>query len=290
MRPAALARALGRTGALVGEALRRRAARCLRVPIRARDDVSLTGARIAAMLLARSPLACRLDEGAMEAAFAKVFHARAAELVAEARAETQAVEATIARLCDAIEQAERFLDGLEPYQGVGAMAALRSARRLGARRRMQLAGMAYSLREMFAGEKAGGPGSGCLAGKDLDEARRWMVAAGERGSALITEEAWGWMLREEEPAVVGVLVRMACARATDGESQKVQRAVWENRVLCAEVARMMGRRRWGAERWRRGGGSRSACPIQAMGRSASSARSSSIRRFASSICAGERSR
>ena len=74
---------------------------------------------------------------------------------------------------------------------------------------------------------------------DPARARRLLVSmAGERGPSL-TEYAWAWILQEEDPAMLGLLLRLFCCEPGSDEGSRLRRALLESRVLAQAVLRML---------------------------------------------------
>jgi hypothetical protein len=245
MAPELLASLVAESGALLPADLSRRIDRCRAARLSPRPDVSMLGALTAAMFLERHLPGRRIDPGELEAAFARAWPDRAAELSAVARAESERHEAVLASICASIEQGQRFLERLPPYQDVGDLAALRSAGDLTATRRQDVAVFARALRGLA---REGEPQrrterrasfEACLASANASDARRFFVAAASQGRVpRLTEDAWSWILAEEEPRMIRFLLRLFCCEPRSDEAFRLKRALLEGRALCEAAARM----------------------------------------------------
>src|SRR5207244_4427522 len=84
-----------------------------------------------------------------------------------------------------------------------------------------------------------GPGAVLLSGENARGAHRLFIAAACGTAPTLTEAAWDWILREEDPAILRVLLRVFNGASSARDARTLERAILESRVLCAEVARMM---------------------------------------------------
>lgn len=65
---------------------------------------------------------------------------------------------------------------------------------------------------------------------------RTIAALLARSGPTLTEEAWGWILREEDLVVLGFLAALAALVPPDDGVATVRRALFENRALCRHAA------------------------------------------------------
>jgi hypothetical protein len=238
MPPADLAAAIAGTGALVSPELQRRIARAQAAPIGLRSDVLLAGALVAAMVFHGWETGGSVDPAALEGAFARAFPGEAEALCAAARASNARLEETAALLCEAVEASARLEIELGPHEDLGELAALGTAEAISPARRRQLIVLAHALRELWSAPRDEATAA-CLAGEDPEAARHLLAAAVTARGPTLTEDAWGWILREEDPAVLGVVVRLAWSEPQTVEGCALKRAVLESRVLCEAIGRMM---------------------------------------------------
>lgn len=238
MPAAEIAELIARAGALIPPELRERAARCKEIPLPSRPDVSSLSLRgfLRAVSLDRDWGGPAFSEGALESALSQAYPGRGAELLAYVREESRQFEGLVARCCDAVEEAARLMAEIEPYQDVGELVALRSADELLPRSRQRLAAFAYALR---CAQEAGRQARSGLPREPAAVRSLLVQIASERGPTL-TEHAWGWILEEGDPGVLGVLLDLFCCEPTSEEGWRLRRAIVESRVLSAEVARMLG--------------------------------------------------
>jgi hypothetical protein len=247
--PEKLLAALASAGALLPPDLRQRVEQCRNTTRSLRSVVSGLGRLMIVMYFRHHLVVRAIDPGELEAALARVFPERAAELLAVARTEGKKHEELFASMCVKREEAKRFLEALEPFQDVGDLAALRSAEELSTSRRKQLAAFAYVLRGLFRGDRPPAPGprapgdelfAACLAGKDVKAARLRIVLAGSGGRRpTLTEDAWEWILREDDPRLVGFLVRLFSSTPLSDEGRELKLALLSSRVLSEATASMM---------------------------------------------------
>jgi hypothetical protein len=165
------------------------------------------------------------------------YPGRGAELIQRVREEARKVEERLVSSCDVMERRCAFVAGLEPYQDAGELAAIRDAGALAPLTRQRLAAFAHAL-----GVAPGEHDRGRKVELARDPAAARLICAGtarERGP-MLTERAWAWILKEEDAAVLGLLLDLWSCEARSEETARVRRALLENRVLCVEVARMMG--------------------------------------------------
>ncbi|MCC6553471.1 MAG: hypothetical protein IT372_10695 [Polyangiaceae bacterium] len=236
--PADLVAAMVDAWALVPPELAQRIERARRAPIMVRADAPLEGALVAAMVIHGWHPGAHVDPVEFEEALLRAFPACAAELCAKARADNAMLEHTIRMLCAIVERADRTLTDLGPFQDLGDLAALSTADDLTPLRRAELTLFACTLTELWPPGLTGREAD-CLDGRDPEAARWLLLAAAESRDLALTEEAWAWLLQEEDPALLAVMARLACTEPRNDEGLLVIRALLESRVLCAEVARMM---------------------------------------------------
>lgn len=237
MPAAEIAELIARAGVLLPPELRERAARCREAPLLpSRPDVSSLRGFVGAVYLDRDWSGPAFSEETIESALSQAYPGRGAELLAYVREQSRQFEGLVARCCDAVDDCVRFRTELEPYQDVGELVALRSADELVPCTRRRLAAFAYALR---CAQEAGKQARAELPREPAAVRSLLVQIASERGPTL-TEHAWEWILNEDDPEVLGLLLDLFCCEPTSEEGWRLRRAVVESRVLCAEVARMLG--------------------------------------------------
>ena len=147
------------------------------------------------------------EEGVLETALTRAYPGRGTELCNLAREESRNLEKALSQSCDAIDKGAVFHAGLEPYQDVGELVAIRSEEALGPYSRQRLAMFAYALRKAAtpSGKKAKAQRM-----RDLEQARSFIVALASEHGPTLTEYAWDWILKEQDPPVVGLLLDLFC--------------------------------------------------------------------------------
>lgn len=229
-----LASVLAYTGMLFDPAVQARVDRCTALSLPQRSDVSLVGYYLGAVFLqGKAWGGLQIDPGEIERALAEAYPGRAAELMACVREETRKLEELAAKMCEAMESAARLVDGLGPFQDIGELVAVRSPGELCAGSRRRLAGFAHALREARSRARQEPP----VTGEDPDKAHSFFVAMANEQRRM-TEDAWAWILREEEPEMLRLLADLFCCDPQSDEAGTLKRALLENRVLCEEVARL----------------------------------------------------
>jgi hypothetical protein len=163
----------------------------------------------------------RVDEAALAQAFAAVFgagaprvlgafHAAAARLTRERRPTTRPPERCArAALVDLTSPGE--LDALE-RERIHALAL--AVRRLGARE-----------------AESGGPLASLAPGSALP-----LIAGLLARGPTMTEDAWEWIEREEDPEMIAFLTLLAALPPADPDTSALRRVLFENRTLCRYAA------------------------------------------------------
>jgi hypothetical protein len=67
-------------------------------------------------------------------------------------------------------------------------------------------------------------------------ARRTVAGLLARGGSTLTEDAWDWIDREEDPSICSFLVGLAALDPADADQADLRRALLENRALCRYAA------------------------------------------------------
>ena len=57
-----------------------------------------------------------------------------------------------------------------------------------------------------------------------------------RGGPILTEDAWDWIDREDDPDLCAFLAALATLEPADAEGAALRRALLENRALCRYAA------------------------------------------------------
>jgi hypothetical protein len=70
------------------------------------------------------------------------------------------------------------------------------------------------------------------------EARRTVAALLAVGGPTLTEDAWDWIDREEDPETCRFLAGLCRLDPPDGDQADLRRALLENRTLCRYAARL----------------------------------------------------
>jgi hypothetical protein len=176
--------------------------------------------RLVAQLAALRPAP---DDASLEQALRIVFGAGAARLAAVYRTRSPNVAAPEIAAVRASQD-----DGGDE---IDRLATLASPADLSAAQREHVHAVALLAREMGQRLEArtieGGPEPAGL--------RRTIAALLARGGPTLTEDAWEWILREDDLALLRFLVALATI-APAGAAARVRRALFENRTLCRHAA------------------------------------------------------
>jgi hypothetical protein len=230
-----IAEVIAHAGVLLPAELRTRAARQRDVPLMLRPDVSSLGSLVGAMYLDRDWSGPAVDDVALENALSCVYPGRGVELLQLIRQETQKMAEMVASSCDTIERGLSFQAKLDPFQDVGELAALENTNALEPYTRRRLAAFAYALRAA-ARESHDQTRAELL----LDPAKmRFLCVEMARKGPSLTEFAWDWILKEEDPMLLDMLLDLLCCQPGSDEVSRLRRAIMENRTLCVEMQRMM---------------------------------------------------
>lgn len=231
-----MAKVIAHAGVLLPAELRIRATQHRDEPLMLRPDVSSLGSLVGAMYLDKDWSGPAVDDVPLENALACVYPGRGTELLQLIRQETQKMGEMVARSCEAIEQGLSFQAKLEPYQNVGELAALEDPHALVPYTRRRLAAFAYALRAAATRNDDRAMRAELL----LDPAKTRLVCVEmARNGPTLTEFAWDWILKEEDPMVLGMLLDLWCCQPGSDEVYRLRRAIMENRTLCVEMQRMM---------------------------------------------------
>ncbi len=230
-----MASLLAGIGVLLPPALRTRAAQCRAMELPPRPDVSSLGGMLGLVFLNRDWSGPAVDEDALDAALRLVYPGKAAALGALLREESRKLEELVASMCESVERSVEFRAGLDPYQDIGELVALRSAEELVPFSRGRLAAFGYLLRCA----KESGSNGAADEPRDPEAMRSQLVDLASGGMATLTEHAWGWIVAETDVAVLELLSDLLQLGSILDETS-LRRAALESRVVCCELLRMMG--------------------------------------------------
>jgi hypothetical protein len=134
-----------------------------------------------------------------------------------------------ARLC-AAERVKETPPEETVAPGMEALAGVASPGELDASELERVHALASAVRETQRGiEDHGGPVS-------TGAARRTVVSLLARSGPTLTEDAWDWIDREEDPELCAFLTALAALTPPPGEQAGLRRALLENRALCRYAA------------------------------------------------------
>ncbi|MFT3763930.1 MAG: hypothetical protein QM820_00150 [Minicystis sp.] len=169
----------------------------------------------------------RPDAAALDEALAMVFGAGAPRLAALYREKAKTSEdVPSSRDRDAARRAERRND-----DDLDRLPTLPSPADLGPAQREHVHAVAWLSRMLLRRIEARG-------GETVERAalHRTIAALMARGGPTLTEDAWEWILREDDVALLRFLVALAALDPRTGAVRAVRRALFENRALCRHAA------------------------------------------------------
>jgi hypothetical protein len=192
-----------------------------------------TGAFVAAVAALGDPRGAsrpRFDERVIDQAVGPVL---GAEALRRARAAISA-EAALPRARGALAPVP------VPAASTDVVAYVSSPGELGAEGRESLRALVCAVRE--AREREASEGGPVSAGA----ARLTMARLVARCGPTLTEAAWEWIEREEDPELCAFLAALAAVAPVDAEQAALRRALFENRALCRHAVSVLTTRNAGA--------------------------------------------
>jgi hypothetical protein len=175
-----------------------------------------------AFVAALASLRPRLDEGAIGHALGLVFGEGAARIEAAYRAASTRG--------GPVAETSPSTTVIEGLSAIDAMANATSPGELVAAQRERLLALAFMVRDVQRRvEDHGGPVS-------TGVALRTIATLLARGGPTLTDDAWDWIEREEDPEIGSFLAALVTLEAAEPEVAALRRVLLENRALCRYAA------------------------------------------------------